>query len=61
MLTFLATLIPWAKKFWKPIALVLAAGAVVWYVWSAITTYGQERYDAGFAKRDASTRPSSTR
>jgi hypothetical protein len=53
MLTFLATLIPWAKKFWKPIALALAVGAVVWYVWSAITTYGQERYDAGFAKRDA--------
>lgn len=53
MLTFLATLIPWAKRWWKPIALVLVAGAVVWYVWSSITTYGQERYDAGFANRDA--------
>lgn len=52
MATFLLSLLPVFKKYWKPIALVLTTLAVVWYVWSAITNYGQERYDAGFALRD---------
>lgn len=55
-MTFLLSLLPLAKKHWKPIVTALAVGAVIWYVWSSITTYGQERYDAGFAKRDAQYR-----
>lgn len=53
MPTFLLSLLPFLKRWWKQIALVLAALALIWYVWSAITTYGQEQYDAGYAKRDA--------
>lgn len=52
-MTFLLNLLPLCKKYWKQIALVIAVAGAIWYVWSAITTYGQERYDAGFAKRDA--------
>lgn len=52
-MTFLLNLLPWLKRWWKPVVAALAVGAAVWYVWSAITTYGQTRYDAGFAKRDA--------
>lgn len=55
-MTFLLRLLPFLKRWWKQIALVLIAAGAVWYVWSAIATYGQERFDAGYAKRDAQYR-----
>lgn len=52
-MTFLLSLLPFLKRWWKQILSVALLATLTWYVWSAITTYGQERYDAGFAQRDA--------
>lgn len=41
------------KAYWKQIALLVLVGLLVWRVWSAITSYGQEQYTAGYDRRES--------
>lgn len=52
-MVILEVILSFLKAYWKPIALALIVLAAVWSVHSAITNYGQARYDAGYATREA--------